>query len=505
MLRQIWEAAMATPKEKIEEIPFRDPQMAHVRGFEALEEEYAYTVPNAEIGGTVPETVRGTFFRIGPGRNRIGNDTFGHWFDGDGMMHAITFTDEGAWYRNRYVRTPKYLAETKAQRIVKRSFGHNAPGGMLKNAARLPANCANTSLAWHAGKLLALWEGGRPWALDPVTLETEGEYDFHGKLGRFDTFSAHGKHDPATGCYFNHGMAVGPRGPQVNLYRINADGELDQRGRFSLPFNGFIHDFAFAGDYLVYFLHPVGFKNPLPFLAGLKSINDLVGYHPEWGMEAVVVDKNTLKPVKRFQLDPFVVFHFGNCWQDGDRLKITLMRFEDFSVNELLSDVFHARNDQGGRLWRYELDLASGEVSDHELGLPLAGEFPQWDMRFSGKPTRFVYANGIAENGTPGFFNAVQRLDTETGETVVHDFGPGRFASEAMFIPEGEQEGDGYLGAVVYDARDHCSEVVLLDARDEALSEVARVPLRNHVPFGFHCGYVEEAFLPEGIGLTSDL
>lgn len=487
---------MATAKDKMDGIGFEDPKMAHVGGFEALEEEFSYEVTNDQIEGRVPEAVRGTLFRIGPGRNRIGNDVFGHWFDGDGMMHAITFTDEGAWYRNRYVRTPKYLAETRKQRIVKRSFGHNAPGGILKNAGRLPANCANTSLAWHAGKLLALWEGGRPWSLDPVTLETHGEYDFNGKLGRFDPFSAHGKHDPTTGCYFNHGMGVGKRGPQVNLYRINPEGELDMRGRFSLPFNGFIHDFAFAGDYLVFFLHPVGFRNPLPFLAGLKSINDCVGYHPEWGMEAVVVDKHTLQELRRFPLDPFVVFHFGNSWEQDRTLVVDLMRFEDFSVNESLSDVFHASSDGGGRFWRYELNLETGEVSDRPLPMPLEGEFPQWDLRHSGRPTRHVFANGMCDNGTAGFFNAIQALDTGTGEGRVHDLGPGRFTSEAMFIPAGPEEGDGYLGAVVYDARRHRSEVVLLDARDPDLKQVARVPLRNHVPFGFHCGYVEEAFLP---------
>lgn len=148
---------------------------------------------------------------------------FGHWFDGDGMLHGVTFTDDGIWYRNRYVRTPKYLAETAAGKIVYRSFGHNAPGGVLKNVGRLPANAANTSLIWHGGRLLALWEGGRPWQVDPVTLETIGEFNYGGKLGITDPFSAHGKVDPKTGYYYNHGLGVGARGPQINIYRISPE------------------------------------------------------------------------------------------------------------------------------------------------------------------------------------------------------------------------------------------------------------------------------------------
>lgn len=487
---------MATAEQGLARADFDDPAMAHVGGFAAQTSELAYEITQHEIAGAIPATVRGTFFRIGPGRNRVGKDVFGHWFDGDGMLHAITFSDRGAWYRNRYVRTPKYNAETRAGRIVKRSFGHNAPGGVLKNIGRLPANAANTSLVWHAGRLLALWEGGRPWELDPVTLETRGEYDFGGQLGRFDTFSAHGKHDPATNCYFNHGMGVGKRGPQVNLYRVNAQGQLDMRGHFPLSFNGFIHDFAFAGDYLVYFLHPVGFNNPVPFLGGWRAFNDCLGYHPEWGMEAVVVDKRSLRELRRFPLEPFVVFHFGNCWQEQDTLVVDLVRYEDFSINQQLSDIFHAREAGAGAFRRYELNLATGRVNTKALDMPLPGEFPQWDHRYTGRATRYVFANGICRNGTEGFFNAIQKLDTQTGASASHELEPGRFTSEAVFIPEGDAEGDGYLAAVIYDARTHSSEVTLLDARRPGLEPVARIPLRNHVPFGFHCAYVAEHFMP---------
>ncbi len=488
---------MATGKDGMRPDGFDDPGMAHVGGFEALEHEHDYRVSTDEIEGEIPEAVRGTFYHIGPGRNRIGGQTFGHWFDGDGMVHAITLDNAGAHYRNRFVRTPKYRAETRAGRIVKRSFGHNAPGGILANMGRLPANCANTSLAWHAGRLLALWEGGRPWEIDPFTLATRREYDFGGRLGRFDAFSAHGKVDPVTGCYFNHGMSMSARGPRLNLYRVNPEGELDRRGGFRLPFNGFIHDFALAGDCLVYFLHPVGFRNPLPFLAGWKSINECMDYHPEWGMEAVVVDKATLEPVRRFKLDPFVVFHFGNAWREGDRIVVQLMRYEDFAVNAVLSNIFEqsSAGSGAGRLYRYELDLAGGGVSAEPLPLAREGEFPQWDGRFSSRPTRHLYASALVPNDTAGFFNAVQYLDSTTGRTLLHEPGPGRFVSESVLIPTGESEACGFLGSLVYDARVHRSELRILAA--DTLAPRARVPLRHHVPFGFHSTWLNERALAD--------
>ena len=481
---------------KLPRAPWSNPRLAHVGGFETLDDEQTYWVDNSEIRGRIPDSVRGTFFRIGPGRNKIGDQVFGHWFDGDGMLHAVTFDERGAWYRNRYVRTPKYLDETAAQRIVHRSFGHNAPGGILKNIGRQPANCANTSLTWHAGRLLALWEGGRPWQLDPVTLETVGEFDFDGQLGKLDAFSAHGKIDPESGCYFNHGLGVGKRGPQVDVYRINPSGELEARTAFPIKLAAFVHDFALAGDYLVYFIHPLGFRNPLPFMSGWKSFNDCVRFNPKWGMKVHVLNKHTLEAVAQFEVDPFVVFHFGNSWVEGDELVINLMRFEDFSVNEVISDVFHAKNTEGGRPWQYRLDLATGKHTHSPLPLEHEGEFPQWDQRFTGHPTRYLYSSTLMDNGTPGFFNGQQRIDLVTGEIFEHDFGDGFYTSEAMFVPEGRDEGDGYLVCAVYDAWQHRSEIRLLDARKPGLPEVAAIPLRQHIPFGFHCGYTGCAFLP---------
>src|SRR5271165_7546814 len=66
-----------------------------------------------EVEGEVPRELNGVLYRIGP------NPAFAplgryHWFDGDGMVHAIKLENGRASYRNRYVRTPGLLAEMKA-------------------------------------------------------------------------------------------------------------------------------------------------------------------------------------------------------------------------------------------------------------------------------------------------------------------------------------------------------------------------------------------------------
>lgn len=465
-----------------------NPLPDHCRGFENLEQEVSLRITNREIRGRIPDAVRGTFLRIGPGRSELGGQTFGHWFDGDGMVHALTFTDDGAWYRNRFVRTPKYLAETAAGKIKKRSFGHNAPGGVLANIGRPPANAANTSIVKHGDRLLAQWEGGRPWGLDPEDLSTLGEASFGGGLKRFEPFSAHGHHHPETGRYYNHGVSLGRRGPQVNLYQIDPQGRMERRGRFPLPRLTFMHGSALSRRYWLFLEQPVAMTGVHKMLLGLNSIDQCMTHNPAWGMRAHVVDLETLARSHTFELDPFVVFHFGNAREVGDELIVELVRFADFGINQALQHFTTHHQSDAGEPGQLRLNLRTGGHRYEPLAHQAGCEFPTFDDRFSGKPSRYLYTTALADQG--GFFNAIQRLDMESGHTALHGMGPGRFASEAIFVPEGEQEGDGYLCAAVYDANTHRSEIVVLDARSETLEEVAAVPLPHHIPHGFHCGWV---------------
>jgi len=139
---------------------------------------------------------------------------FPHWFDGDGLITAVRFDDGGVHFRNRYIATQSFRDEEQAGEIVHRGFGKMRPGGVLgsvvANAFRQPANVANTSIISEGGRLLALWEGGPPTALDPGTLETRGIEDFRGAL---KAFSAHPRIDPIAASCSISASTTAPRRP----------------------------------------------------------------------------------------------------------------------------------------------------------------------------------------------------------------------------------------------------------------------------------------------------
>jgi len=165
--------------------------------------------PHLKVVGELPRELNGTLYRNGP--NPQFEAPGAHWFVGDGMLHAFHLENGRASYRNRWVRTPKWQAEHDAGRALFGGFG----GRKLPDAP--PTSCtdtgvANTSIIFHAGRLLALEEGHLPTEIEPGTLNRRGYCDYDG--GITGPFTAHPKIDPVTGemVFFGYN-AAGPLTP----------------------------------------------------------------------------------------------------------------------------------------------------------------------------------------------------------------------------------------------------------------------------------------------------
>jgi all-trans-8'-apo-beta-carotenal 15,15'-oxygenase len=471
---------------------FENPLLAHVSGFRTAEDNLSYRISADEIRGKIPENLTGTFLRAGPARNELAGKPFGHWFDGDGGVSTFRIEGGEVLFQSSFVKTPKYLDETEAQAVKYRSFGHNAPGGFFKNL-HMPANAANTSIVYHGGKLMTLFEGGLPWEVDLDTLATIGPENFGGQLKGMDTFSAHGKLHPKTGDYFNFGMGGGLKGPQISLYQINPQGEMARRKAISVDSMAFCHDNAMTENYLVFMVMPVTFNSILSVILAKDTIDRNMSFKAEQGMKVYVVSLKDFELVKTFEVEPFMYAHSSNCWEENGELILDVVAMNDQDAESgtaFSRNLFTQPRPSTGKLQRFRLNMTTGACHAEDLPCALPCEFPQWDMRKSGSKSRYIYSVGICENETPGFYNALQRVDLETGETKVYDCGAGRYTSEPIFVPRSpdSDESDGYILCVIYDASTELSELMILDAESLA-DEIAVVPLKHHIPHGFHCGF----------------
>ena len=172
-----------------------------------LQEEY--TLTDLDIVGVIPDYLDGRYLRNGP--NPIGeiDPELYHWFIGDGMVHGIRIRDGKAeWYRNRWVRGPQAAMALGEPSPAGRHFGVSPIG-------------ANTNVIGHAGKTLALIEGGLSNYDLTDELDTVGVCDFDGTLT--GGYTAHPKRDPETGEL--HAVSYSfQRGNTVQYTVIDADG-----------------------------------------------------------------------------------------------------------------------------------------------------------------------------------------------------------------------------------------------------------------------------------------
>lgn len=211
-----------------------------------------------EVTGTIPADIDGTFFRVQPDHRfpPVYEDDI--HFNGDGSVTAVRIRGGHADLRQRYVRTDRWTAETEARRAL---FGrYRNPFTDHESVRGVVHTASNTNVTFWRGMLLASKEDGPPFALDPVTLETIGRYDFEGQI-LAPTFTAHPKFDPETGEMLCFAYEAGGDGSDssrdVVTWTFDADGRKTEELWFQAPYAGMIHDCGVSKNYFVLVLTPL--------------------------------------------------------------------------------------------------------------------------------------------------------------------------------------------------------------------------------------------------------
>jgi all-trans-8'-apo-beta-carotenal 15,15'-oxygenase len=440
------------------------------------------------LSGKIPDQLRGSLYRNGPGLLQRGNKQIGHWFDGDGAILAVHFTDAGATGVYRFVQTKGYQQEEAVNSFIYPNYGMTASGSFWNNWLKEVKNTANTSVLSLSNRLLALWEGGFPYALDLQTLETWGTDNLSG-LSKDRPFSAHPKIDPLTKEIYNFGVGAGLNAT-LNLYRSDPRGQIKQQNTF--PLNGLplVHDFILAGRYLVFFVPPVR-VNFLPVILGKKSYSDSMEWKPELGTQILIFNRDTLSLVSRNEAEPWYQWHIANGYEDEDGFIVTeILRYRDFQTNQYLKEVATGKTQTlaKGTLWQIRLDPQTAKVIEMTELLERSCEFPVIPQHQVGQSWRNTYLS-IHRDGTDisqEIFGAIARFDHQTGNFFLADMGENRYPSEPIYAPYPDNPDNGWLLTVVYDGNTDSSEVRIYDSHNLETEPICRLGLPNVIPPSFH-------------------
>ncbi|KST63719.1 carotenoid oxygenase family protein [Mastigocoleus testarum] len=453
--------------------------------------------------GQIPVGLCGTLYRNGPGRLERGGIHVGHWFDGDGAILAVYFNlpgqKGGASAIYRYVETAGYKAETKAGKLLYSNYGMKAPGPFWNQWLRPVKNSANTSVLALQDKLLALWEGAEPYALDLKNLATLGK-DNLGGLSDEMSYSAHPKIDAATGEIFNFGITPG-RKTILNIYRSDSSGKILQKAKHQLEGIPLVHDFVLAGEYLVFFIPPVRlhFKS---VLMGSSCFSNALKWEPELGTQILVLDRHSLQIVSRSETESWFQWHFANGFVDPENnLIVDMACYEDFQTNQFLKEVATGETHTvaESRLTRVTLNPTTGKVINTERILDRHCEFPIVPPSRVGKESRYTYFS-IARQGTDigrELLNGIARLNHDTNTITEAVFPDNHYPSEPIYVSDQRNPLQAWILTVVYNADEKHgpngrSEVWVFDAARLNIEPVCKLELPKVIPPGFHGTWKQE-------------
>ncbi|MEU9126201.1 carotenoid oxygenase family protein [Streptomyces sp. NPDC048506] len=427
------------------------------------------------VTGALPSELNGRYLRIGPNpRGQVDPATY-HWFSGAGMVHGIRLREGRAeWYRSRFVE----------------SEGHTP----------------NTNVLAHGGRILALVEAGQPPVEIAPDLARMAVWNCDGTLGR--GFTAHPRTDPVTGDM--HAITYNPKLAAARYVVLDGDGKAKHTSDIDLDDGPMIHDMALTETRVVVLDLPVTLAAGMRRAKAGEPVSNLPyvwdDQHP--ARVGILPVGGTAEQIRWIEVPRCFVFHVLNAHDNPDgSLTLDVIRYDEVFLRDL-----HGPGGSVPALVRWTINPATGTVNEHVIG-DYSVEFPRINSTLVGRPHRYGWFAGVGAHGLEitddverSHTNAgletgpLVKVDTVTGTSQIHHYGPGRVTMEPAFVPRRNAEGedDGWILSVVHDANTNLAELVVVDAADINAGPIARVHLPQRIPFGFHGNWIPDTEIVQG-------
>ncbi|MCP5281909.1 MAG: carotenoid oxygenase family protein [Rhodoferax sp.] len=471
-----------------------------VGGFAPVAQEM--TVDLTDVEGEIPKDLTGMYVRNGPNRRFEAPGRY-HWFDGDGMLHAVRFEGGKAQYQNRWVMTDSLQEELAAGSALWQGI-KDPP---RKDRPDMPIkNTSNTDVKFYAGTLVSMWYlGGAVYQCRPGDLSTIGKLDMDPRLQGLP-ISAHSKVDERTGEFLF--FAYGKEAPYMHYGVMDRQGALKTFMPVQLPGPRLPHDMAITPNYTILHDLPL-FYDMDAFAAGRHKLKF---HHTLPSRFAVVPRHGTPEQIRWFEAEPTYMYHVSNAWEEDDgqggiEVVMTGTPFRlptdvrgQLDVDRFPKMLANLEHDFIFKEWRF--NLRTGQTKERVIDDIINQEFPVINSWMQGHKTRYswnVLMGRLNRAEDPRFCGLV-RYDLQQDTCTTWHAGTGKWFSEAPFAPKDhwKSEDDGYLVGFMWDDRQQASFLSIFDAHDISRGPVCRIRLPQRVPNGFHATWVSGERLARG-------
>ena len=450
-----------------------------------------YDAWDLDVEGEIPEDLSGVYIR------NTENPLFEpikryHPFDGDSMLHSISFSNGEARYSNRFVRTEAFLAEQEAKQSLWAGITEHPSNAIADHgwgARSMMKDNASTDVIVHRGEALAsFYQCGELYRLDPFNLETKGTCSWNGKFPA-EGVSAHKRIDEHTGelLFFNYHVHA----PYMHYGVVSPEGELVTYIEVPLPGPRLPHDMMFTENWTILNDFPL-FWDPESLAAGYYS-NKF-----DWDMPSrfpIVPRHGTTDDIRWFEADPTFVLHWTNAYEEGDEIVLDGFFQHNPTARGVDRAVYSDPRMKGfetldmnvlqAKAHRWRFNLVTGETKEEQMSDQVA-EFPMVNGRHYGRRHRYSY-NARCAQGFFGFDGLIKH-DLDTGTEELWEAPEGVYVSETPMAPRDGSTGedDGYLVTFAMDVINDRADAMVFDAANVGDGPVAKIRLPERICSGTH-------------------
>jgi carotenoid cleavage dioxygenase len=272
-------------------------------------------------------------------------------------------------------------------------------------------------------------------------------------------------------------------------YVADATGALISAEPVEVGASTMMHDFAITGRDVVFWEQPVLFDLELAVEMVADPDSDVMpfAWTPSYGSRIGVMPLGgPTSEIRWVEIDNCYVFHGINAFRDGDDVVVDVCRMDKVFDGSALGPPPKMHR------WRVNTGAPALTFRDETL-TDRAADLPSIDRRRAGLDYRHSWRVEVDDEPGSVDFYGVVHYDTQTQHEDRWDPGAGRSSGEWLFVPDGHDEGDGFVLTYVHDKATELTDLVVLDARDVAAGPVGSVTLPQRVPYGFHAAWVPAA------------